>query len=408
MIFGGGAAGKRRTASERPPGDTIIGVSSEFEAATESTALKTAITERIQREGAITFRDFMEMALYDPRLGYYCSPREKMGRAGDYLTSPEVSPVFGVMIGRQLREMWELMARPRAFDVVEAGAGSGVMARDILRWAQNYDPAFREAIRYTIIEISAGLADRQKHTLDAEDLDGYLTWTERLPDDIQGCLLSNELLDSMPVHRVVVREGALCEIFVGWDGQSFAEELRPPSTSGIADYFGHVGLLPGEGCRAEVNLAALEWMRNASAALRTGFVLTFDYGYEASDLFAPWRQDGTLLCFYRHNPSGDPYARIGKQDMTSHVDFTSLRRAVEDAGLHTLGIVSQSEFLANLGIADALSGNETPDLEDYYARRGAVMELLDTGGLGRIRVLAQSKGLQDVRLTGLTGATPSA
>jgi SAM-dependent MidA family methyltransferase len=376
-------------------------VRTEFEAASENAALRDAIVARMRSRGPIPFRDFMEAVLYHPQQGYYRSRREKMGREGDYLTSPEVSPVFGVLVGRQLGEMWEAMSAPRRFDVVEAGAGTGLLCRDILRWARGNAPDFREALTYTIVEVSDPLVRRQQETL-AEEAKG-VRWPGELPDKIEGCLLSNELVDSFPVHRVAVRDGELMEVFVGWDGARFVEEPRPPSTPEIAAYFRRLGLLPGEGCRAEVNLAGVRWMTRAARALRRGFVLTFDYGYEAEELYAPWRSDGTLLCFYRHNPSGDPYARLGRQDMTSHVDFTTLRQAGEEAGLQTLGLTPQSEFLANLGIAEALAplGEGDVNLEEHYARRRAVSELVDPAGLGRIRVLVQGKGVGHRRLRGL-------
>jgi SAM-dependent MidA family methyltransferase len=216
-------------------------------------------------------------------------------------------------------------------------------------------------------------------------------------------VFSNELLDAMPVHRVAMAGGELREVFVWWDGGRFVEELREPSTADIPEYFDGLGMRPGEGCRAEVTLEAVRWMRDAGGGLEHGFILTLDYGYEAEQMFAPWRTDGTLLCFYRHNPGNDPYARIGRQDMTAHVDFTSVRRAGEKAGLTTLGLTSQSEFLERLGIMEALSPPQPgkTDMEEYMARRGAVMELLDPAGLGRIRVLVQAKGLGSVRLIGL-------
>ena len=377
----------------------------EFEPATENAALKEAIVARIHSPGALTFRDFMDAALYHSQHGYYRSRREKMGREGDYLTSPEVSPIFGVMLGRQLREMWQAMGEPRRFDVVEAGAGTGRLCRDILHWARSHAPSFRGALAYTIVEVSDALAERQRETLTEQGCD--VRWSADLPDAIEGCLLSNELLDSFPVHRVSVREGALLEVFVGWDGTRFVEELRPPSTPELESYFHRLGLLPGEGCLAEVNLAALEWMRRAGRALRSGFLLTLDYGYEAHELYAPWRRDGTLLCFYRHNAAGDPYARLGRQDITSHVDFTSLRQAGEESGLRTLGLVSQSEFLTELGIAEAMAppGEGDVNLEEYYARRRAVSELVDPAALGRIRALVQAKGVREPRLTGLRGGS---
>lgn len=377
---------------------------SEFESSTENEALKEAIVARIQEGGAITFRDFMALALYHPRLGYYCSPREKIGRAGDYLTSPEVSPIFGALVGRQLKEMWDALGRPPLFQVAEAGAGTGALCRDLLRWARRTAPEFFQALDYAIVEVSPALAERQQVTVGLDRaLVERVRWADGLPPRMEGCILSNELLDSLPVHRVAVQGGQLREVFVTWDDRHFVEELRPPSVPQIEGYFQRLGHLPGEGCRAEVNLEALRWMREAAAALGRGFVLTFDYGYEAPKLFAPWREDGTLLCFYRHNPSSDPYARLGRQDISSHVDFTSLQRAAEEASLTTLGMVSQAQFLTNLGIVDALSPpNEgDPNLEEYYTRRRAVTELLDPAGLGRIRVLVQGKGVADGRLTGL-------
>ncbi len=377
----------------------------EFEPATENATLREAIVARIRSQGPIPFRDFMEAALYHPEHGYYRSRREKMGRQGDYLTSPEVSPIFGVLLARQLREMWQAIGAPGRFDIAEAGAGTGLLCRDILRWARIHAPDFRGALAYTIVEVSEALMERQRTVLAEEGCD--VRWSAALPDGIEGCLLSNELLDSFPVQRVCVRDGELREVFVDWDGARLVEELRPPSTPELDQYFQRLGLTPGEGCRAEVNLAAAEWMRRAGSALRKGFLLTLDYGYEAEELYAPWRTEGTLLCFYRHNPSADPYARLGRQDITSHVDFTSLRRAGEEAGLRTLGLVSQSEFLTNLGIAEAMAPPAEGDvnLEEYYARRRALSELLDPAALGRIQVLLQGKSVDGPQLTGLEGGS---
>jgi SAM-dependent MidA family methyltransferase len=378
-------------------------VKTEFESATDNAALVEAIQQAIAEPRSIPFRDYMELALYHPLYGYYRSRRDKMGREGDYLTSPEVTPAFGVLVGRQLREMWQEIGSPDRFDLVEAGPGSGRLAFDLLRWSRLHAPEFRRALAYTLVEVSEPLIERQRETL-AEQAEG-VAWRADLPDDVEGCILSNELLDSFPVHRVEVRDGELLEVFVAWDGTRFVEELRPPSTPDLVAYFQRLGLLPGEGCRAEVNLAAPEWMRSAGSALSRGFLLALDYGHEAAELYAPWRSDGTLLCFHRHNANADPYARIGRQDITTHVDFTTVRAAGEAAGLHTLGIVPQAEFLTNLGVAEALTPptEGESDLEGYYARRRAVSELIDPAGLGRIRVLVQSKAVDDARLTGLEG-----
>jgi SAM-dependent MidA family methyltransferase len=317
--------------------------------------------------------------------------------------------------------MWEVMGSPARFDLLEMGAGNGLLARDVLRWAQRLHPAFLEALAYRIAETSPALVERQRRTLEALGLpvrqaglpEGKVTWQAAeapVAASVSGCLLSNELVDSFPAHRVAVEGGELREVYVVWQEGRFQEELGPLSTPELAAYFERLGLLPGEGCRAEVNLAALVWMRQVAAALARGFVLTFDYGHEARDLYAPWRRDGTLLCFYRHNPSSDPYVRVGKQDMTAHVDFTSLVEEGRRHGLELLGITTQARFLAALGIGEALARlpdgqARAPDaelpLEEYYARRRALTELLDPAGLGGIRVLVQAKGVGPCALRGL-------
>jgi SAM-dependent MidA family methyltransferase len=333
----------------------------------------------------------METVLYHPHHGYYAT-RQPMGREGDYLTSPEVHPIFGALVAKQLFQFWQLMGQPQPFDVAEQGAGTGLLARDILRWAANRQTEFFQAMRYRIVEISPALRRRQEEMLAASEC--RVEWLEQLPEEIEGCLLSNELIDSFPLHRIVHQGGQLLEVYVSYRDGRFEELSGPASTDRIAQYFADLGLWPGEGCLAEVDLRAIDWMA-AAARLRRGFVLTFDYGYPAEELYAPWRRDGTLLCFYRHNASDDPYARIGKQDMTAHVDFTSLMRAGESHGLEVAGFTTQARFLTNLGIGagvDAIARESPGALEEYYARRRAVQELIDPAGLGRIRVLAQRKG----------------
>jgi SAM-dependent MidA family methyltransferase len=380
---------------------------SDFPSTTENEALKDII-RRIAEAGAITFREFMALALYHPRHGYYCSPREKMGRQGDYLTSPEVHPIFGWLVGKQLGQMWEIVGRPQPFAIVEMGAGSGALARDILDWARRHAPEFFAALEYRLVEVSDELAARQRRAVREVDerLEkvSWLSSLEAIPEGVVvGCFLSNELADAFPVHRVTVRAGHLQEVYVGWRDGRFEESLGPPSTPALEEYFRRLGLLPGEDCLAEVNLDALDWMRAVARALGRGFVMTFDYGYPAELLYAPWRRQGTLLCFYRHNPSTDPYARVGRQDMTSHVDFTSLVQAGQEAGLRPVGLTSQTRFLEALGIAGALAGAAQGDLslEEYFARRRALTELLDPAGLGRIQVLIQGKSVQSPPLLGL-------
>jgi SAM-dependent MidA family methyltransferase len=377
----------------------------EFESITESGPLVAELRERIERDGPITFREFMQAALYHPRYGYYQTSAGGMTRGGDYVTSPEVHPVFGALVAKQLREMWNVMSRPGRFDVVEVGGGTGALARDVLGSEAARDPSFGAALRYQIVETSPQLAQAQRSTLTvAQIADDAVHWLSALPANLTGCVLSNELVDAFPVHRVVRDGEALREVYVTVRDRRFTDELGPLSDEALRSYFDELGLLPGEGCYAEVNLDAVAWMRDVARSLARGYVMTFDYGYEAPELYAPWRRDGTLLCFYRQSPSSDPYQRIGKQDITSSVDFTVLERAGEAAGLHTIALTDQASFLLRLGLAQGVSevAQEAGQMEEYFARRKVVMDLIDPARLGRVKVLLQGTGVPDAPLAGFT------
>jgi SAM-dependent MidA family methyltransferase len=369
----------------------------ELAIAAENAALKAAITERVEREGPITFRDYMNMALYHPEHGYYSSDRPKMGREGDYLTSPQVHSVFGYMLAKQLWQVWALMNRPASFDIVEMGAGRGILCRDILSWAREQAPDFYGAIAYSLVERSDALRAEAKRMLeDAGWSPDKVGWTEGVSGDITGCIISNELVDSFPVHRVTVENGELREIYADWHDDKLVDMAAQPSTPELREYFERLELWPGEGSQAEVNLEAPHWIAEVGQALQRGVVLTFDYGYEAADLYAPWRGDGTLQCFYRHTVNSDPFARLGYQDMTAHVDFTTLAEEGRRWGLEPLDLISQSQFLTALGVGGGLSptaGERDSGLQEYYERRRAIFTLIDPHRLGRIKVLVQHKAL---------------
>ena len=380
----------------------------DFASITESAPLVAELRHRIATAGSITFREFMQAALYHPKFGYYTTSSGSMGRGGDYATSPEVHSVFGALVAKQLCQLWNVMSCPRWFDLIEHGAGSGLLARDVLTWATAREPAFAAALRYRIVEISPSLRAAQRSTLDAADLRrDSVGWLDAAPAGVTGCVLSNELIDAFPVHRAVRSSDELREVHVAIDDSGrFVDELRALSDPALARYFDDLALLPGEGCYAEVNLDARRWITAAAASLDRGYVLTLDYGYEAPDLYAPWRRDGTLLCFSHQSASSDPYQRIGKQDITASVDFTTLRRSGETAGLRTLGFTDQSSFLVRLGIGDGIASvalQRPDDMEEYFARRKVVMDLIDPARLGRIKVLLQAKGVPDASLLGFDG-----
>jgi SAM-dependent MidA family methyltransferase len=359
--------------------------------ATHNAALHDIIARRIEGAGPITFAEFYELAMYHPRHGYYFTQDSTL----DFQSSPNVHPVFGACIARQLATFWRELDRPQRFDAFEAGASSGRLAADLLRYAQIAEPDFYECVRYVVQDVTLA-SNNARERLEASGLPlDKLDVVSSLPaaGSIEGCILSNELLDALPFHRLRNRDGHLYELQVGMADGSFVDveaEPRPELTA----HFEALGVWPAAGCEAEACLAAPAWMARAAGALRRGYVLTLDYGYEASDLYAPWRWRGTLLTFYRHTSGDDPYARIGRQDITASVDFTSVRRAGEAAGLTTLSRMTQAEFLAGLGIGEALaSPPDATQLEAYYSLRKAVVELTDPAGLGRITVLTMSKGV---------------
>lgn len=386
---------------------TQIPARDEFSSITESGPLVDELCRRIADGGPITFRDFMDAALYHPRHGYYNTSAAMTSRGGDYVTSPEVHPIFATLVAKQLVELWRALNRPARFDIIEAGAGRGLLARDILVRVAS-EPDFRDAARYRICERNAKTQRVQQDTLSEAGIDErYVEWDDALPVADSGCVISNELLDAFPVHRVTRRGDELREVYVTHDGQSFRDAVGPLSDLRLSAYFASLDLLPGEGCTAEVNLEAVAWIAQAASSIERGYVLTFDYGYEATDLYAPWRRDGTLLCFYRQSASSDPYQRIGKQDMTSSIDFTTLMRAGEDAGLTTAGFTDQTDFLLRLGIADGLSAAATTgwNIEEYFARRNVVLDLIDPAKLGRVKVLLQSKDAPSGPFTGFAATS---
>lgn len=354
------------------------------------------IRQRISEAGgAITFAEFMGLCLYHPQHGYYIAPRARIGKGGDFFTSTSVHALFGRLVARQLRQMWELLGG-QAFTVAEQGAGEGHLALDILDAVRQEAPDFYRQLRYRLVEISPDNRQRQQKVLaaHAERVD----WCEL--DDLsgmEGCFLSNELADAFPVHLLEKRDGELREVFVRTDGEGFAEELRFPSTPEIAAHFAQLGTAPVEGNRAEVNLEAVRWMERVGALIGRGFALTIDYGYPAAELYSPLRRSGTLMCYHRHTSSEDPYARVGCQDITSHVDFTALQQAGERQGLVPLWFGEQYRFLLALGFVEALIElqAQTADEKEARALRLTLKNLiLPDGGMGEtFKVLVQGKGV---------------
>ena len=381
-------------------------------------SLRTLIVERIRDHGPLTTAEFMDLALYHPTLGYYSHLGSRTGRTGDFFTSVNVGPQFGALLATQLHEMYRLLGAGRVagFDVVEVGAANGQLARDLLDTAETLFPDMYASIRLTLVETSARGRDLHAETLGhhAERLtDSVAT----LPDRIFGVILANEFLDALPTHAVAMTNSGLREIYIDLDGECFVERTGPPSSPALRRYLDRLDVSLRPGWRGEVNLAAVDWIQGAARRLTQGFVILVDYGHSASELYSGSHDTGTLTTFGRHlvdtperdpeQPSGPPWlAHPGKQDITAHVDWTSICFAAETEGLNVLGLPDQSHFLLGLGAL-----NEAPTGSDSNAikQRLALKTLVVPGGLGSTHhVLLLGKGVGTPTLLGTTFPSRSA
>lgn len=355
----------------------------------EDAELVRRIGDEIRRDGPMPFARFMELALYDPSGGYYRGPAARPGRAGDFITAPELHPIFGASLATAIGEIWERLGRPDPFVIREHGAGEGAMAVAILDAID--DPAFARAVRYGAVEVDqrriAALDSRLAATGHARHLD------DRMDEPFDGVVLANEVLDALPTHRVRVRGGRLHELAVdvGPDG-GFVELEIAPTTPALAERLSAEAIELVEGQTGEVCLAVDDWVATAAAPLRRGALLLIDYGAPAAELYDPVRRrDGTLRAYARQQVHADPYRHVGRQDLTAHVDVTAVERAAHAAGLSTIGITTQAEALIGLGIEERLRGiqaDPATTLEAYTLVRAALMRMLDPAAMGRFVVMA--------------------
>jgi SAM-dependent MidA family methyltransferase len=363
----------------------------------------------------ITFAEYMELVLYHPQHGYYASNESRISEGGDFLTSPHLADDFGEILAVQLYQMWQVMGSPQIFSIVEMGAGQGLLASQILDYSSRVYPEFFRSIDYLIIEIAPAMIVAQQARL--KDLPvRWCDWNEIIDRSIVGCFLSNELIDALPVHQVIVSEDKLQEIYVTIaddDRNVFTEIVDDLSTERLAHYWqlNKIDLLGGkysEGYRTEVNLAALGWLEKVSKKLQRGYTISIDYGYTADRYYNPIRSQGTLQCYYQHGYHNDPYINIGNQDLTAHIDFTAIQNQGELLGLQTVGFIQQGMFLMALGLGERIAAisNSGGDLQSLLRRRQNLHQLIDPMGLGKFGVLIQSQGLtseeQNVLLTGLS------
>lgn len=326
----------------------------------------------IRERGRITFETFMDTALYHPEHGYYTSQRPRIGKEGDYYTSADVHSAFGFCIMRQVEEMWGILQMRNAecevrnsINLVEVGAGKGLLCADILKSAKEKAPALFEAARYFIVEKSPDFRERQERHIKESGLMDKVSWVPEVKDALQdgvGIVLSNELIDAFPVHKVRYSNGRWNEIYLTLENRRFVETEDSLSGQRLSDFLTKLEGPFEDGYTTEVNLKALNWINEVGSILKKGFVITIDYGYPRKGLYSPERNRGTLMCYHRHQASEDPYANIGEQDITSHVDFTSLAEAGISAGLEVTGFTDQSYFLMGCGIEEEFQPLSAPPL----------------------------------------------
>lgn len=355
-----------------------------------SSPLQQLIIERIQHEGALTFADYMRMALYEPGYGYYVSGPAKMGWSGDYFTSSDISTLFANCLGRQLQQCWEKLGRPDPFRVLEQGAGRGNLAQEVRTWATGEAADFACALDYRTEDIRSGQ-------------DSLLASSS----DCAHVLFSNELLDAFPVHLVEIYEGALYEIYVDYQEGRLCESLADPSSPEIVNYL-DTYRIPwhtfSEGWRAEINLDIPRWLQRATDLLYPhGFILTIDYGEKAKALYTRERRRGTLLCYYQHQTNERPLLHPGEQDITSHINFSALINLGRAQGLRLHKYTTQSQWLEDCGLSAELERRRTRDfnlantdrasdqgqiaLLGWYNLRQRAAILSDPTGMGNFKVL---------------------
>ncbi|MBS0347944.1 MAG: SAM-dependent methyltransferase [Proteobacteria bacterium] len=343
------------------------------------------------QDGWISFATYMAEALYTPGLGYYSGGAHKFGPGGDFITAPELTPLFGQALAAQVQQVMELSAP----HIIEAGAGTGLLAADLLLELEHHG-ALPES--YGILEVSGELRERQFDTLAAKapHLASRVRWLDGLPERFSGALVANEVLDVMPVHLVAWRPDGIFErgVALGADG-SFVWADKPASGK-VAEAAAALDVpLPEEGeYVSEINLAGRAWITEWAARLECGAMLLVDYGYPRAEYYLDSRGTGTLLCYFRHHAHGDPFLWPGLNDITAFVDFTAVAEAGFEAGLDVLGYTNQATLLFNCGVLECLARRAPEDSVDYIRAAKAVQRLTGPHEMGELfKVIALGKDL---------------
>ncbi len=364
-----------------------------------SHAVQTLIRDKIHAaDGWLSFEQFMNLALYAPGMGYYSSGATKLGSAGDFVTAPEISSLFGRTVAQQVLQISQQIKHA---DILEFGAGSGRLALDILLELEKSDALPR---KYFILEVSAELRQRQQVLFanKAPHLVQAIEWLEQLPAQFTGTILANEVLDAMPVHIVKWRNNELFERGVTWQNNQFAWQDRPINHAELGHSAGQ--LLPqinpdnhlAYSYVSEINLTASHFMRSLTSFLQQGVILLIDYGFGRGEYYHPQRNQGTLMCHYRHYAHDDPFYLPGLQDITSHVDFSAIAQTAENNGLPLLGYTTQAYFLINCGITNILAQTPTEDTGRFFSQSSQLQKLISPAEMGELfKVIAFGKNFSD-------------
>ncbi|HXF38842.1 MAG TPA: SAM-dependent methyltransferase [Blastocatellia bacterium] len=362
-----------------------------------STPLEQKLIERIKRNGSITFRDFMQTALYDSELGYYNTERGKIGPEGDYFTSSNVHQAFGAVLARAFAEMWGDSSE--ALTIIEFGAGTGQLACDVLTAMRDEHPRLFDGLTYLIVETSPAMRDRQREKLSA--FADCIRWTELEElesNPVRGIAFSNEFVDALPVHRVRFRSGSLEESYVTFPERREGPERlvqvwSKPSTDRLAEYVDRMRVKLREDQIVEINLDAVDCLARMTRALASGFLMTIDYGDLCETLWTPDRLRGTLRSFYNHMLIDSPFERIGQQDITASVNFTALIEYGREFGFEPVSFERQPAFLMRMGLIERIAASYRPDetLDDLKQRLAVKNLFVPGGNSDSFRVLIQRK-----------------
>jgi len=359
-------------------------------------SLTEIIKSEIRAKGRLNFEEFMELALYHPEYGYYTSGTERIGREGDFYTSPFVHAAFGRTLAGFITKAWETVKAPQN-GVIEMGASKGLLASDILDSVKEDRPDLYDRAEYFIVERNPHSCQQAGQAL--KNHEGKIRFLDTLDElnrnSFHGVVISNELVDSFPFRRATWKEERLREIYVTLVEDKFVEITADPSTDRLTQYFDSYDLSFNEGQQVEISLRAKEWIQNVGSIMNSGFVLTIDYGHLAPELFSPERMRGTYKCMHKHQINETPYVNIGEQDITCHVDFSNLMRAGSSVGLDVVKYTTQGQFLIDWGILEMMeSGADMPGTSDYgeEKKRAAIKTLFLPGQMGHsFKALLQGK-----------------